>query len=157
MLAQSHNDHERLVTEFQSPVGSYLSNSMQIDPNFLRYSGLFPPPAVVSEIDSCYPTPQIPQISSLQTSTHQSIFGLEKTMNETLQPVGSLEKRKPSRSQPLDNYKSRSKTSSTPLRGGIPVATITLSGVGSAGSKVPKSPSMSEIVNNSRSLQGSKK
>ena len=155
MLSQSRNDHERVVTEFQSPVGSYLFNSMQNDPNFLRHSGLFPPPAVVSEIDSCHPMPQVPQISP--TSAHHSIFGLEKTMNETLQSVGSLEKRKPSRSQPLDNYKSRSKASSTPLRGGIPVATITLSGVGSAGGKVPKSPSTLEVENSSKLSQGSRK
>jgi hypothetical protein len=156
MIAQSRNDYDKLVTEFQSPIGTSLSNYMEIDPKFSRYSGLFPPPAIASEIDKISSMSQVLQVSSLQTSDHQSIFGLEKTMNETLQPLGSLEKRKPSRSQPLDNYKSRSKTSSTSLRGGIPVATINLSGVGSVGSKTPKNSLTSDNVSSSRAQGGRK-
>ena len=152
-VVQSRNEQDKYMTGYRSPALSYTSNSMHIDPSILSYPGLFPPPAVASEVDSFAPMPFVPQIASPPTSARQSIFGLEKTMNEPLQPIGSLEKRKPTRSKPaLENYKSRSNAPRTPLRGGIPVATIMLPGVGSAGSKTPKGSSTSEDATTSRAL-----
>jgi len=141
--------HESWIRGFPSPVGTHLSYPFQIDPNIPRYPGLFPPPAV--ESDAKYQqAPEAPSVSS--SDARRSVYGLERTMMDTTTYTSSLEKRKPTRSQLLENYKPRTKPASVPLRGGIPVATITLAGVGSSSNS--KSDAKSKSASTKLSVSG---